>query len=372
MSHKQTLCLVNFFGATSLILMAYTQILATRLPRLEQVFGALDQVYRLHKWLGIGALSMAILHETIDAHIAGLANANKSEFAEAMGEIGLDGLKIMTIASIILYIPYRWWRWVRRFIGVFFIMTSVHYFLIAKPFTMASFTGAFVGAFCILGGLAYFYTQLPIAWRGWRSYDIKAVQVIHDVTVVTLQPESVEKSVGIRYQAGQFAYLRFNHDREIHPFTISRAPNDEGELQFTIKELGDFTKKLPSALSRGDKVKVQGGYGRFVRRPTEQPEIWIAGGVGITPFVAWAQALTAKDMTLSSAEIHLFYCVQSREKAVHLSLFEQTMQTYANFHLHLIDSATMPRLDKDKILEEVGDLSKSKAYFCGPRTMRTA
>lgn len=74
--------------------------------------------------------------------------------------------------------------------------------------------------------------------------------------------------------------------REPHPFTIASPPGAD-ELRFVIRDLGDWTARLGDVVQVGDRVRVEGPYGRFrplPRRP--RPTVWIAGGVGITPFLA--------------------------------------------------------------------------------------
>ncbi len=49
-------------GLWSMGLMSLVMVLALRLPLLERLLGGMDQVYRLHKWAGIGAALAAIAH----------------------------------------------------------------------------------------------------------------------------------------------------------------------------------------------------------------------------------------------------------------------------------------------------------------------
>jgi len=52
----------QYFGSTALIIMAISQLLATRFGFLEIIFGGLDRIYALHKWLGIGTLAFILMH----------------------------------------------------------------------------------------------------------------------------------------------------------------------------------------------------------------------------------------------------------------------------------------------------------------------
>mgnify|MGYP003383486749 FL=1 len=49
-------------GVAGFSLMAGAALLASRWRWLEAVFGGLDRVYQVHKWLGIWALVMASVH----------------------------------------------------------------------------------------------------------------------------------------------------------------------------------------------------------------------------------------------------------------------------------------------------------------------
>ena len=49
-------------GLWSIGLMALVMLLALRLPLLERPLGGMDQVYRLHKWAGVGAALTAVMH----------------------------------------------------------------------------------------------------------------------------------------------------------------------------------------------------------------------------------------------------------------------------------------------------------------------
>ena len=107
-------------------------ILAVRPKMLETPLGGLDKMYRLHKWLGIIALSGSILHWTckqfpkwlielglIDGkrpprppmqEILTLKDwlATQRHFAEEVGEIAFYVALVLLVAALIKRIPYRW------------------------------------------------------------------------------------------------------------------------------------------------------------------------------------------------------------------------------------------------------------------------
>ena len=106
---------------SALIARAISQTIATRIPPVEWLFGGLDRAYVLHKWLGIGALAAILLHDTIDADMAGLGReALLTEAAETAGEIALYGFLVLVVITVATFVPYHLWRWTHRLMGVFF------------------------------------------------------------------------------------------------------------------------------------------------------------------------------------------------------------------------------------------------------------
>lgn len=169
--------------------------------------------------------------------------------------------------------------------GAFFTLGALHYILITKPFLNTDSLGLYVGGLCVLGVLAYLYTLAPTRAR---AYEIAGITSNDRATIIDLMP----KGRAVRHVAGQFAFVSFDKSPEPHPFTISKAPSDDGSLRFSIANLGVYTGGLSNPLTTGDTAKIQAPFGRFSRRRATDLEIWVAAGIGITPFVAWAQSLT--------------------------------------------------------------------------------
>ena len=163
----------QYLGLNCLILMAWGQILATRLPGVETFFGGLDQVYVLHKWTGIFAMITMLMHDTIDADMRGLGRETwLNGLGETLGEISLYGLLILVVISIATFIPYHLWKWTHKAMGALFISGALHFAFITKPFAMTDPAGLYTGLFCIAGVAAYFWTLLPDRMKPSRSYKV--------------------------------------------------------------------------------------------------------------------------------------------------------------------------------------------------------
>lgn len=126
-SHTQ-----QFTGSISILAMSTCMILAVRPKMLEGLFGGLDKMYRLHKWLGIVALSGSILHWTSKQFPKWLVKLDlfdgkkpprppmqevltlkdwlvtQRHFAEEVGEIAFYVAVVLLVIALIKLILYRW------------------------------------------------------------------------------------------------------------------------------------------------------------------------------------------------------------------------------------------------------------------------
>ena len=366
--HDNGALLSQYFGVCALIAMSIVQIFATRITGLETVFGSMDRIYVLHKWLAILAMLLMLLHDTIDAEMDGLGRETTlSELGETLGEISLYGFLILVTLSIATFVPYHLWKFTHKFMGAPFAAGAIHFVLIQKPMALTDPLGLYTIICCLIGVVAYLYTLLPTEiFKGWRNYSVSHIENTGGALAVTLTPSGS----GHKHRAGEFAFLELNATglSEIHPFTISQAPNKERSLWFTIKNLGDFTGSLEPHLTVGTKAKVSRPFGHFHLNHGKTEQVWIAAGVGITPFVAWAQALRETD-----GHANLFFCVTSRADAPHIEEIEAIANAKPNLNLQVIESRISGRLSAGQIAAAVtGPKSKVSIAFCGSKSMREA
>ena len=355
----------QYLGLAALVLMAWGQILSTRLPGIEQVFGGMDRVYVLHKWVGIVALSSILLHDTIDAEMRNLGRETVlTELAETLGELSLYGLLILVVISVATFIPYHLWKWTHKAMGALFAAGTFHFFFILKPFSMGDPAGLYTAAFCMAGLAAYVWMLLPETMRPSRGYCISSLEPTGDALAITMTPMGKP----LKPAPGQFGVLRFTGSgkAEPHPFTFSGIGED-GTLRVSIKPLGDFTAGLGKALEVDQEVRIQGPFGRF-KLSGKGPEVWVAGGIGVTPFLAWARALAPE-----AGPVDMFYAVRSRAAAPHLDELQSLADEKPNLRLHVVATSEGQRLSTEMIARMVAvELTGAKVAFCGPVGLRNA
>ena len=130
---------------------------------------------------------------------------------------------------------------------------------------------------------------------------------------------------------------------------------------FLIKGIGDYTSTLPAVLHVGDLVQVEGPYGRFSFGSSKPRQIWVAGGIGITPFIARLLAL-AKQPDGKSDD--LFYSTSAPDEEFIRRLRQGAEQ--AQVRLHVMVTANDGRLTAERICQLVPDWKAASVWFCGP------
>jgi len=94
--------------------------------------------------------------------------------------------------------------------------------------------------------------------------------------------------------------------------------------------------------------------------------VWIAAGIGVTPLVAWAEALEP-----NAPPVWLFYCIKSHESAARLDTLEAIAAANADFNLVLVEFGKAPCLTAATIAQSINaPVSEISAAFCGPKPMR--
>jgi predicted ferric reductase len=170
---------------------------------------------------------------------------------------------------------------------------------------------------------------------------------------------------GICFRPGQFIFISF-YDKDIglesHPFSISSSCEDN-KLRLTIKSLGDFTAKLKS-LEIGTVAEVEGPFGRFYESNSNKDQVWIAGGVGITPFLSMAKSING-----SSEKIDLLYVSKNPSESVCLDNLCEISQEKENFKVLPYYTEMQGRLNAETIERLTGDLKDKIIYLCGPSLM---
>lgn len=362
-------------GAASIAAMSLTLILSTRPRWAEPLFGGLDRMYEVHKWLGIAALALMIGHNTFEPELENVVRETRlGEFASDVGEVAFNGLIGLILISWIKRIPFTrlelpWsiWRFTHRFTGLLFAVAAFHQFAVDKPSGLDGTLDLYLNALSLAGLAAWLFMQFVAPYLRPRAFVLENIDRHGSVAEVTLRPEGR----ALRWRPGQFAFLSAPDAgmAEAHPFTIASAPRADGHLRFGIKALGGWTRRLPERLAHGQRLRVEGPYGRFVFRKRARRQVWLAGGIGITPFLAWAEALTDTDQQ----EIALVWVVTTRAEAFAAERLAAIAARHAGLTVHIVASAEDGRFTAQRLTQLVPfPLHESELFYCGPTGLRDA
>lgn len=351
-------------GVTAVSLMGAAAVLGGRLRVVESLFGGLDRVYEVHKWLGVWALAFASFHFAFAAqHEAWVMQPilELPRFATRLvRQLAFLALMLIVLLALNRKIPYRVWRWWHKLSGPLFAIVVLHWASFRSPIALSDATGIWLAAMSALGLAAAAYKLLLYPFLA-RHGHYRVAAVSPGPEAIHLELEPVARP--LTFKAGQFGFLRMKEDglREPHPFTVAANTHD-GRAHLLIRALGDYTRELVARAAPGMHAELYGPYGRFERKPASC-EIWIAGGVGISPFVSWLVDDKARDFE----HVTLFYFfTPGREFPSAETLAKLAKSRGASF-VPVREGPSSPefREQLDRIVRSAGT-AEVEISFCGP------
>src|SRR3989339_60529 len=369
----------QIFGLIGMTMFALTFILSSRISWIEDVFGGLDKVYVTHGILGGTALILILAHPIFlvlkfipeNFKLAATYLLPGAYWNVNFGIISLLGMIALIFITLYTKMKYQRWKFTHEFFGLIFFFAALHILLIRGVAISYIFTGYLIYAYVILAiGLFGFSYSLFLKNRLFQNAVYLVQSVIHNENLyeIILKP----KNKALTYSAGQFIFVRFYNEhlsKEAHPFSIA-SKSDGYHIILIVKKLGDFTNELHQ-IKAGDKVTVEGPYGRFMyQQHPKHDQIWIAGGIGITPFLGMAQDLEKNEKFTNP--ITLFYAVKNKNELVGENVLKRVAKNRQNFCYVPWLSETQGRLTVDKIIAKCSNIKNTKYFLCGPPQLKNA
>jgi predicted ferric reductase len=368
-STDRTVALGLFTGSVAVTLMAWSFVLSVRWRWLEPLFGGLDRMYAVHRWAGVLGIIAMFLHVRLEPEVLGGFDGVLGAYMESGTDLAGTAetvFYVLVAVSLVRWVPYRWWRLSHKLMGVPFAIAAFHTVTVDKPFPSDSVWSLALAAIGVIGVAAWIWRVVgrDVARPGLPYRIVGAVP--HERTM-ELQLAPVGRP--LQHRAGRFAFVKIQLPdlREPHAFTIASAPGED-HLRFFVRNLGDWTAKIRQHDLVGARVYVEGPYGRFEPLP-EDPAgrrvVWVAGGVGITPFLSATSALPTE--TPSEQRPLLLYAVQREHDATAIEVLRRA-EAEARIDLEVVASGDGRRLDAELFERLVGgDLTGAHVAACGPK-----
>ena len=365
-------------GVEAVLLLSCALVLATLLPSIERAFGGLDRVAAWHRRVAVAALALLVPHLAL---ITSAPDPFETTIGHGLGDVALVGLLFLSLWALaprlraarlpglvrrLARATYERWLTAHRLTGLFVIAALAHG-AIGDPTLRAS--GLLRVEFVVIGAAgiaAYLYRELfarfvvPIL-----DYTVAEVTRVNDSTVaVALEP----RREPLAFVPGQFVALAFGGPEgwQRHPFSVTSTPA-QPRLEVAIKAAGDYTGRLKDELRPGVPAKVAGPFGGFDYRQGGEEQIWIAGGIGVTPFASWIRALDNG----FRRSVDFFYSVADRADALYVDEIQAAAERHPTLRPHLRYTDTDGVLTPESVMAGVADRTPW-IYMCGPPAMMKA
>lgn len=196
-----------------------------------------------------------------------------------------------------------------------------------------------------------------------------------NVLIISLVPRSGGDV--FYFKPGQYAMLSFRDKNGRlfinHPFSISSPPSQRKYIQFGIKIMGNFTQNL-SRLTPGDSIVVMGPYGNFIFEENKhQDAVFIAGGIGITPFLSSMQYMSDRNLPNKAT---LFYSNRTIAETSFYEDIKRLNDRNPNFKAVIsvtkevindnIDHLEKGYITKETFLKHLEYINEKVFFICGP------
>ena len=338
----------------------------------DRYFG-LDKIIKFHRWYSLVVAVFVIFHPVFIIlsywDLFDYIIPRASAIPLSLGILGFYAYLTVEISSrLAKMISYKSWQYLHILTYVLFFFTLYHALFqgsdTMKPQILVLF---FLLSTAILIGIAY-RTSYKLRQRAYKH----VVRGVKWETKDTFTLE-LESSRNEAFIPGQFYFLRIEnknlHAR--HPFSVTSVPSGKS-LDFTIKLKGPFTKAA-SELKPGDEVKLEGPFGIFTLEDGHDDAVFLAFGVGITPFMS-----IIRDASLSGAKrkFILFYASRSPEDIIFREKLASIKGDWLKQVILVSSGATAEngylsgRLEAGLIKKHAGDIEHTDFYLCGSEEVK--
>lgn len=369
-------------GFAGLAVMGLQFVMTARFRRATAPFG-IDIIYYFHRWIAVGGLGLILAHcvilRVLYPDALGPVNPRDASMHMTAGRAAL-ALFVLIVATSLwrkqFGIEYDRWRWGHALMAVAAVVLAVTHIEGVGYYTNAGWKQVVWGAYSMLWIVLLAYVRVVKPWMLLRRpYTVVDVRAEHGhAWTLTLEPAG---SHSMKFRPGQFAWLTLGASpfaaRE-HPFSFSGSAEEPRKLEFTIRELGDFTRTIGDTKA-GETAYVDGPYGVFSTdfHPDASGFVFVAGGVGIAPIMSMLRTLAGR------AETRPLRLVYGNRRWDDVLFREELERLGTALDLRVVHVLEEPPMDWSGEVGAITPLMVAKAipetspapefFLCGPRAM---
>lgn len=384
------LILAGVFGITSYVLFAFQFLIASRPKMLDKQFG-LDKTYRFHMVIALVAIILAFIHKMLKGIYF------SDSFQTSLGDKAFIIFLAIIVFSILMMVDKLFFKikpvdYIRNILKKT-LKIKYQYKVLIHNLTIAGLIVVLVHillAYSVKSNLALeitliVYFAVPLALylnhkifkaNFYKDKKYSVSEVINEApNIVTIKFKPKYGKI-FDYVPGQFLYVRLSNpeiSKDEHPFTISSSPSQSDYVSVTVKQLGDFTNKL-NRIKPGDNAYIDGPFGSFsyLKKPEAKKLCFIAGGIGITPFLGMLRYMSSAD---SEKEVVLLWGTRDLSEVICKNELNDYTSKLKNFKAVPVISND-PDYDGEKGFIDTNVISKYldnpleyDFYICGPPVM---
>jgi predicted ferric reductase len=359
-------------GIEGLSLLLLAALISVRIPGFDAWFGGLTRLWKIHHIFGAASFLLLMAHPLLLAFAAAPASVRASA-AVLFPDPSAWGIWVgwLALAAMTVFLAptfwffgrpnYKRWKALHSLAGLAVILGVIHAVPLSRSLPLGKAVWLGYGSLAIL---AFVYRIFLARYMGRKRYTIVSAESAGaGIVELAMKPEGRL----LDYASGQFIYLTpldpglSSGRNEEHPYTLSSSPR-EAVLRVVIKDAGDASGALQK-VSLGSQALVEGPYGEFFSaKQKATSELWIAGGIGLAPFLSRARTLTASE----SVDIDLIYCVQDETRAHFRTELEAIASQVAGFRLWMHYFYREGPLSARFITTCCADFAAREIFLCGP------
>ncbi|URL06334.1 NO-inducible flavohemoprotein [Avibacterium sp. 21-595] len=227
------------------------------------------------------------------------------------------------------------------------------------------------------------HQQTKGSWLGWRKFKIaKKVAESSEITSFYLQP--VDGDALPTYKAGQYISVRVFVEelglKQPRQYTLSDNPKTD-YLRISVKRedpkgelAGGWVSNTLHQLKEGDEIEATAPTGNFFLVDSHKPNVFISGGVGLTPMIAMLNQLVEQNVPEKVSFIHACRNADVHAMKNHIDSVKAQYPNVSTFTVYEVEDEQADATGRLNLSQIPTALLPKEAdyYLCGPMAFMQA